>query len=182
MIGEQIAKYRKQKQLTQEQLGEALGVTNRTVSKWEAGTSQPGVDAIPDIARALGITLDMLFGVEEPAKSEDIAGIVNKAIRECLEDILPEVIEETFTYHIPELLGNASQAYKLLVLGKDGKSSARCDGRLNIGKGNTDKWFLYAFDFNNSYILGRYDTKEEAEADFKKVFDAYTAKQTMIRL
>ena len=42
MIGEQIAFYRKKKHLTQEQLGEALGVTNRTVSKWEAEASSPG--------------------------------------------------------------------------------------------------------------------------------------------
>ena len=185
MIGEQIAKYRKQKKLTQEQLGEALGVTNRTVSKWEAGTSQPGVDAIPDIARALGITLDMLFGVEEPVKSEDIAGIVKKAVRDVIEDILPGVIEEAMTDIVPAAFSSAaqdSQTYKLLIFGKDGKSSTRCDGRLFIGRGNPDKWFLFAKDFNDSSIIGKYDTREEAEANLKKVFDAYTAKQTMIRL
>ena len=52
-IGEQIAKYRKERHLTQEQLGEAVGGTNRTVSKWEAGVSTPGVDLIPSIASAL---------------------------------------------------------------------------------------------------------------------------------
>ena len=185
MIGEQIAKYRKQKKLTQEQLGEALGVSNRTVSKWEAGTSLPGVDAIPDIARALGITLDMLFGVEEPVKTEDIAGIVKKAVRDVIEDVLPDVIEEAMNDVVPAALSSAaqdSQTYKLLIFGKDGKSSARCDGRLYIGRANPDKWYLYARDFNDSCVLGKYDTREEAEADLKKVFDAYTAKQTMIRL
>ena len=55
-IGQQIAKYRKEKRLTQEQLGEAVGVTSRTVSKWETGLSLPDVDLIPSIASALGIT------------------------------------------------------------------------------------------------------------------------------
>ena len=185
MIGEQIAKYRKQKKLTQEQLGEALGVSNRTVSKWEAGTSQPGVDAIPDVARALGITLDMLFGVEEPVKTEDIAGIVKKAVRDVIEDVLPDIIEEAMNDVVSAAFSSAaqdSQAYKLLVFGRDGNNSVRCDGRLYIGKGNPEKWLLFARDFNDSSLIGKYDAKEEAEADLKKVFDAYTAKQTMIKL
>ena len=63
-IGRQIAKYRKEKRLTQEQLGDAVGVTNRTVSKWESGTTSPGVDLIPSIAFALGVSTDRLFGIE----------------------------------------------------------------------------------------------------------------------
>ena len=46
-IGKQIAKFRKEKNITQEQLGETVGVTNRTVSKWEQGVSLPGIDLVP---------------------------------------------------------------------------------------------------------------------------------------
>ncbi len=185
MIGERIARYRREKKLTQEQFGEALGVSNRTVSKWEAGTSQPGVDAIPDIARVLGITLDMLFGVEKPIKSEDIAGIVKKAVRDVIEDMLPDAIEEAMNEIVPSAFSGAaqdSQTHKLLVFGKDGRSSVRCDGRLYIGKGTPDKWHLFARDFNDSYVIGTYDARDNAEADLKKVFEAYTAGQTMIKL
>ena len=38
-IGKFIAALRKEKCLTQEQLGEKLGVTNKTVSRWENGVS-----------------------------------------------------------------------------------------------------------------------------------------------
>jgi transcriptional regulator with XRE-family HTH domain len=38
-IGKNIAKFRKQLNLTQEELGEKLGVTNQAVSKWENGVS-----------------------------------------------------------------------------------------------------------------------------------------------
>ena len=69
-IGQQIAKYRKEKRLTQEQLGEAVGVTSRTVSKWETGLSLPDVDLIPSIASALGITLDELFDIKPKEKQK----------------------------------------------------------------------------------------------------------------
>lgn len=39
-IGKFIAKKRKEQNLTQEQLAERLGISNKTVSKWETGVSQ----------------------------------------------------------------------------------------------------------------------------------------------
>lgn len=38
--GKFIAKKRKEKNLTQEQLAEKIGVSNKTISKWETGVSQ----------------------------------------------------------------------------------------------------------------------------------------------
>ena len=64
-IGENIARYRKAKSLTQEQLGELLGVTNQAVSKWESGFSMPDVMLLPKIVNALGITLDALYGIQK---------------------------------------------------------------------------------------------------------------------
>lgn len=60
-IGKNIAKFRKTKGLTQEALGEMLGVTNQAVSKWESEVSMPDIMLLPQIAAALGITLDDLF-------------------------------------------------------------------------------------------------------------------------
>lgn len=62
-IGKNIAKYRKEKNLTQEELGEKLGVTNQAVSKWESEVSMPDVMLLPEIATALNITLDDLYGI-----------------------------------------------------------------------------------------------------------------------
>jgi tellurite methyltransferase len=61
-IGKNLAKYRKAKRLTQEELGEKLGVTNQAVSKWESEASMPDVMLLPEIATALNITLDDLYG------------------------------------------------------------------------------------------------------------------------
>ena len=66
-IGKNIAKYRKVRGLTQEELGTKLGVTNQAVSKWESEVSMPDVMLIPEIAKALSISLDDIYGlVKEP--------------------------------------------------------------------------------------------------------------------
>ena len=68
-IGKNIAKYRKAKGLTQEELGAKLGVTNQAVSKWESEVSMPDVMLLPEIANALNITLYDLYGIaKEPEK------------------------------------------------------------------------------------------------------------------
>ena len=68
-IGKNIAKYRKAKGLTQEDLGAKLGITNQAVSKWESEVSMPDVMLLPEIATALNITLDDLYGIaKEPEK------------------------------------------------------------------------------------------------------------------
>lgn len=63
-IGENIAKYRKAKGYTQEQLGELVGVSGQAVSKWEKG-GVPDTVLLPDISRFLGVSIDALFGTEK---------------------------------------------------------------------------------------------------------------------
>ena len=60
-IGRFIAEKRKQKNLTQEALGEKVGVTNKTVSRWETGRYMPDLDTIPALCEELGITVNELL-------------------------------------------------------------------------------------------------------------------------
>ena len=62
-IGKFIAQCRKDRGMTQMQLAEKLGITDRAVSKWETGKSMPDVAIITDLCRELGISLnDLLSG------------------------------------------------------------------------------------------------------------------------
>ncbi len=63
LLGEQIAKFRKAKGLTQEDLGKAVGISAQAVSRWECGGA-PDVTLLPAVADALGVTVDALFGRE----------------------------------------------------------------------------------------------------------------------
>ena len=60
-IGSQIALYRKSLNMTQEELGQLLRVSNQAVSKWELAISMPDIMLLPRIASVLEITLDDLF-------------------------------------------------------------------------------------------------------------------------
>lgn len=63
IIGKNIAEFRKGKALTQEQLGEAVGVTGQAVSKWENG-GMPDAYLLPELAKTFGVSIDRLFELE----------------------------------------------------------------------------------------------------------------------
>ncbi len=68
-IGEQIRLLRKNKNLTQEELGERVGITYQAVSKWERGEALPDVGLLPDLAAVLETTIDhILLGGERIAE------------------------------------------------------------------------------------------------------------------
>lgn len=61
-LHEQISFLRKQKGLTQEQLANALGVTNQSVSKWESGQCCPDIQLLPNLAELFEVSVDELLG------------------------------------------------------------------------------------------------------------------------
>jgi len=58
---EKIKNLRLQKRLSQESLGEFLGVSAQAVSKWEQGITSPDISLLPLIADCFGVTIDSLF-------------------------------------------------------------------------------------------------------------------------
>ena len=63
-IGSFIAQCRKEKKLTQMQLAEKLGITDRAVSKWETGKSMPDSSIMLELCEILGITVNELLSGE----------------------------------------------------------------------------------------------------------------------
>lgn len=59
--GKFIAKLRKEQGLTQEQLGEKLGVTNKTVSRWETGTYLPPADVLLSMSELFDVSVNELL-------------------------------------------------------------------------------------------------------------------------
>lgn len=72
VIGQQIKKYRIAKGITQEQLGELVGVTTQAVSKWERGGT-PDAELLPALARVLSVSIDALYGLGDENLSLTIA-------------------------------------------------------------------------------------------------------------
>lgn len=67
-IGNFIGKKRKGQNLTQAQLAEKLGVSNKTVSKWENGKCMPDYGVIQPLCTELGVTVSELMDGEEQAQ------------------------------------------------------------------------------------------------------------------
>ncbi|MBP3920002.1 MAG: DUF4825 domain-containing protein [Bacilli bacterium] len=64
-IGKFIAYNRKNTKLTQEQLGEKLGVSSKTISRWENGNYMPDLSLLKPLSEELGITLNELLSGEK---------------------------------------------------------------------------------------------------------------------
>ncbi len=64
-IGENIRKFRHKLDLTQEQMGNLLGVSCQAVSRWENGTAYPDIEFLPTLANFFEISVDELLGYGE---------------------------------------------------------------------------------------------------------------------
>ena len=68
VIGSYIAHKRREQNLTQEQLAQQLGVSNKTISKWENGKCMPDYSIIEPLCDALHVTLPELMDGEDAAE------------------------------------------------------------------------------------------------------------------
>ncbi|MCL2170130.1 MAG: helix-turn-helix domain-containing protein [Defluviitaleaceae bacterium] len=66
-IGKRISALRKERDMTQVDLADRLGVTYQAVSSWERGNSMPDIAKLPDISQILNVSIDELLGDEKTA-------------------------------------------------------------------------------------------------------------------
>lgn len=70
-IGNYLQLKRKEKNLTQEQLAEELGISNKTISKWECGRALPDYSLVEKVCNILEISTFELFNGEDDSKIEE---------------------------------------------------------------------------------------------------------------
>lgn len=78
-VSEVIRKYRKEKDITQEEMAKRLGVTAPAVNKWENGNSLPDVSLLSPIARLLNISIDTLLSHEKGLSEEEASRLIEEA-------------------------------------------------------------------------------------------------------
>lgn len=95
-LGQRIQELRKQNGMSQEGLGERLGVSRQAVSKWEGDNGIPELDTLIAMSRIFGITVGQLLGVEDaaPPEEEDKSPREEKSDEERLEAILSKYAKE----------------------------------------------------------------------------------------
>ena len=65
--GRRVAQKRKELGLSQEALGEKLGVSRQSIYKWESDSALPEVEKLVALSRLFGVSVGWLLGVEEEA-------------------------------------------------------------------------------------------------------------------
>lgn len=69
-FGENIKRLRKKRDLTQEALADALGISAQSVSKWECAYGYPDITQLPAIANFFGVTIDELMSNDTAGKEK----------------------------------------------------------------------------------------------------------------
>lgn len=77
-LGKKLKALRKERDLTQEQLAECLGISSQAVSKWETNSSYPDISMLPVLANFYGVTTDELLGVDITKTREKIKAYSNE--------------------------------------------------------------------------------------------------------
>ncbi|MED2753639.1 helix-turn-helix transcriptional regulator [Bacillus thuringiensis] len=79
MIGDTIKNLRKENNLTQKQLGDAIGVSKMAISYFEKGKKAPGRESVKKIADYFHVTTDYLLGRTDPSElSNNANGIITE--------------------------------------------------------------------------------------------------------
>ena len=120
LIGKFIALRRKGKNLTQEQLAEKLGVSNKTISKWETGKCMPDYSVVRNLCEELDITVAEL--IDGKVSENDISSFNEEQILNLMKRTQELEKQKDLQYGIMLIImGVALQALSYAFGGSDFK-------------------------------------------------------------
>lgn len=84
ILNENIRRYRKERGMTQRELAERLGTTDKTASRWESGVQIPDAETVPALARIFDVSIGELYGEEKPTATVEaaVAGEIGEKVAE----------------------------------------------------------------------------------------------------
>ena len=102
-FGSRLADIRKSRSLTQAQIGEMVGVSNRVIAYYETESDQPPGALLADLAKALKVSADELLGLKPPKEESNpkLARLLNRLKR--VAD-LPPADQRAVLQHIDALV------------------------------------------------------------------------------
>lgn len=91
-LGQRIAQKRKELGLSQEALGERLGVSRQAIYKWESSAAVPEIDKLVALSKLFGVSVGWLLGVEEDAAPPENSGELTEVQLRMVEEIVDRYI------------------------------------------------------------------------------------------
>lgn len=92
-LGTMISSLRKDKGMTQLELAEKMGVTDKAVSKWERDLSCPDISSVPKLAEILGISVDDLMQGKTETKEQGTKEKKENISRNKVDEILDTALK-----------------------------------------------------------------------------------------
>ena len=160
MLHRQIQYLREQRGITQNQLAETIGISGQAVSKWETGQSCPDIHLLPSLARAFGVSIDTLFGMDWMS-SESEKEIVEQYERlrhsNRLEDALTLLEDALFRFpHSHTIMLYLSQTLRAIRPDQSAKAILLCETILHNCRDDHIRYsaiqqLCYLYCANNEY-------------------------------
>mgnify|MGYP003293550513 CR=1 FL=1 len=82
-FGKTIKKLRRDREMTQEQLAEYLGITSRAISQWECDRTAPDISQLPALCHIFEVSSDVLLGIDIEKNNEEIKKYLDTARSLC---------------------------------------------------------------------------------------------------
>lgn len=143
-IGKLIAKLRKEKGLTQRELGDKVGVGFKAVSKWERGITCPDISIINELSKILGITSDELL-TGELSKDHQTNTKNNHKLNKNFFFIIPVLLLIVITiFIILKINNNRTNVYELASTSDE----YYVEGKVAFNK-NDIEIYINKLNFNN---------------------------------
>ena len=108
-IGSNIKRLRREKDITQEQLAEYLGITSRAVSQWECDRTAPDISQIPALCHIFDVSSDVLLGIDVEKNEERIRSYLEEAHKVEWEGNFEKEVEI-----LREALGKFPKSYQIM--------------------------------------------------------------------
>lgn len=165
-IGKTIKRLRKEREITQEEFAEVMGVSCQSISRWENDSCYPDIEMIPTIAAFFGISVDHLMGIDDQAEKTAVdrylndfqAAISSGDIDACIRIARAGVAEFPNNYALLNKL-----MYAIFVAGDD-------TGNIPDWKENRDKYDAEIVALGERIIKYCPDTEIRFEATARLAF------------
>lgn len=122
-VGIKITKYRKELNMTQDDLANALYVSRQLVSKWENGTGVPSIDVLLDLCKMFHVSFEELLCLNENnnINPEDIFHGHNRLF------VVNEIINGNIIVNIPDVFYQLSPIERMMILREIKDKKIKCD-------------------------------------------------------
>lgn len=108
-IGSNIKRLRREKDITQEQLAEYLGITSRAISQWECDRTAPDISQLPALCHIFDVSSDVLLGIDVEKNEERIKSYLEEAHKVDWEGNFEKEVEL-----LREALGKFPRSYQIM--------------------------------------------------------------------